>query len=138
MKLKITAVKHYTTNKDQQPLLDRNSRPYTRITIQTAEHPGKWISGLGYQNDPQLNWKIGDEVEADVVPNGQYLNFNIPRANKANGGAVSPEVIEKLFVKLETMQQMLIKIGKKVMELNPEEPTPKVEEEEIKPEDIPF
>lgn len=137
MKLKITAVKHYTTNKDSQPLLDKNSRPYTRITIQTAEHPGKWISGLGYQNDAQLNWKIGDEVEADVVPNGQYLNFNLPRANKGNGGGVSPDVVEKLFTKLTRMEEMLIKIGKKVMELNPDEAAPVVEEE-IKSEDIPF
>lgn len=96
MKLKITKVQNYTTNRESQPLLDKNSRPYTRITIQTEQYPGKWISGLGYQGDAQLSWKVGDEVEADVVPNGQYLNFNLPRTQKGSGG-MSPEVVEKLF-----------------------------------------
>lgn len=117
MKLKITNIKQFTKSRDEQPLLDKNSRPYTRITIQTVEYPGKWLSGLGYQGEPQLAWRIGDEIEADVVPNGQYLNFRISKLPKTGG--MPPDLMEKLFKKLDVIQTSVSKIEKLIGELAP-------------------
>lgn len=136
--IKITAISLKNINKEGQTLLDKNSRPYTRVGIKTATHGDKWLSGLAYQGDPQLAWKVGDEISVDIVPNGQYLNFNIPREKKANGG--SSELMEKLFLKVNSIvddlklaHTKLDKIDKLVSELGTEPVT-----EEIKLEDIPF
>lgn len=79
MKVKLLDYRTFTTTKENQPLLDKNGRPYTRISIKTDQHGTQWLSGLAYEDSPMMKWKAGDEVEIDIVQNGQYLNFSIPK-----------------------------------------------------------
>lgn len=137
MKLHITAVKHFKENKENQPLLDKNSRPYTRITIQTQEHGKTWLSGLGYQGDAQLNWKASDEVEADVTQNGQYTNFSIPKTGGGRNGAAelmnpNGQIIEKLFTNIKRIEDKIDRL----LDNRIAEQVPSLDE--IRPEDIPF
>lgn len=99
---KITSIKFYHTNKENQPLLDKNSRPYTRINMKTEQGGETWMSGLAYQGDSQMAWKIGDSVEIETKQNGQYTNFNVPK--KQAMGGLSPDIIEKLFAKLDRIE----------------------------------
>lgn len=74
------------TNKEGQPYLDRQQRPYSRVSIQTEQHGKRWLSGFAYQDSPFLGWRIGDEVEIEIEEKGQYLNFWLPKP--ASGGAL--------------------------------------------------
>ena len=73
-KVTLTRLNRSTTDKDGNPLMGRNGKPYTRLGIQTVEYADKWLSGFGgYTNE---KWKEGDVVTIDVTQNGEYLNFS--------------------------------------------------------------
>lgn len=74
---KLTKV--FTTNKDKNgnELKSKDGRPYTRMSIKTAQYGDKWLSG--FQNKVNANWKEGDEVQMIVKQNGEYLNFETPK-----------------------------------------------------------
>jgi len=76
---KVTIVKVYRSNKDKQGniLKTQDGREYTRLAIQTKEHGQKWISGFG--NSKNSDWKAGDSVDIIIEPNGEYLNFKMPK-----------------------------------------------------------
>lgn len=86
-KLKITQI--YTTDKDRTtgaPLIGKNGRPYTRMSIKAEEYGDAYISGFkGKQNE---GWKVGDIVEAIVEKNvkgdKEYLNFSLPKIQDTN------------------------------------------------------
>lgn len=92
MKVEITKVARYTTNKTGEPLVNKQGRPYTSIRIQTKEHGEKWVSGFG--NKENASWKEGDSVEIDITPNGEYLNFSMPKR-------IDNEQLEKIFQNTE-------------------------------------
>ena len=66
MKVKLTRVSR--NNKTS-----KGGKDYVSLGIQTEQHGDKWINGFG--NNFNKDWKQGDEVEIEVVENGQYLNF---------------------------------------------------------------
>lgn len=84
MKITITQITKSDTDKNGQPRLDKNGRPYYIVMINTKE-AGKG-SMFAYQGDPQLSWKVGDEKEVEVskTPDGKYTNFKIPKAGAFN------------------------------------------------------
>jgi len=76
---KVILTKVYSSNKDKNgnELVNRNGKPYTRMSIKTQQHGDTWLSG--FQNRTNENWKQGDEVEIIVTQNGQYTNFETPK-----------------------------------------------------------
>lgn len=121
---KITAVNITWANKENQPYLDKSQRPYARVGIQVESQGNKWVSGFAYKGGEALSWKSGDQVDIRIEPNGKYLNWKMD--TQKSQGALSPEVIEKLFQKLQGMDEKMDKILKAVsdMEVVLDEPTP--------------
>ena len=79
MKVTITSISRKNVNKDGQPYLDRNGRPYWLISIQTQEHGKQYLSGFGYEGEPQMAWKGGDVVDIEIQTKGKYVNFRVPK-----------------------------------------------------------
>lgn len=95
MKYTITALIRKTTKKDGTPLVTKDGRPYAMLSIKTEQHGDKWLSG--FEGTISKNWKVGDTVEFNVVPNGEYLNFEVPKledALKADIQGISKELKE--------------------------------------------
>lgn len=124
----ISKIKNYESTRDGQPLLDRNSRPYTRVTIQTDQRPGIWLSGFAYAGSPILSWRVNQQVEIDVVQKGEYWNFSIPKPPAVGTGGWSPALIEKLFTKLDTIERKVD--GMEVVEEPEDEPPDATPEED--------
>ena len=76
MKLTITKIYKTNKNKEGQPLKTKDGREYTRLGIQTKEYGSKWISG--FESSWNNFWTEGQTVEADVEPNGDFLNLKKP------------------------------------------------------------
>jgi len=109
-KLTLVNVYRTTTNKEGEKLINRNGKPYERVSIKAEEKGDKWISGFGSRSNQ--NWAEGDVVEVNVVQNGEYLNFETPRSS------VSPQALDDLKVKIENIESRLSKL-----EMGKEEPT---------------
>jgi len=104
MKVKLTNIRVSHANKDGQPYLDKLSRPYNRVGIQTEQHGKTWLSGFAYQDNPMLKWHVGEEVEINVEQKGQYTNFSLP---KTNGGSSSPDQWKTVNDKLDRIIAMI-------------------------------
>lgn len=81
-KVKLEKVYRTTQDKNGNPLVTKQGKPYTRVSIKVAdsEYADRWISGFG--NSANATWKDGDEVEVAITANGDYLNFEMPREKK--------------------------------------------------------
>ena len=74
MKLQITRIYTSTTDKNKNPLMTKDGRPYTRIAILTKEKGDKtWISG--FLSEWNRDWKVGMEVEAEVFEKDGFWNM---------------------------------------------------------------
>lgn len=134
-----TITRIYKTDKDKNgnQLINKNNKPYTRMSVQVSEHGEKWISG--FESQVNKGWKEGDKVEMIVKENGQYLNFEVPKpADKVD------EKLEKVLNELMAIKLMvnsLVGDKKAKTERFGSVPTPEgidYPEEDINPEDIPF
>lgn len=83
MKINITSIQRYDKGKDNQPLINKNGKPYTRLVLKTKEYGEKTMSG--FDNEQSKNLQVGDEIEAEVTENGQYLNFKLPSEKDKQG-----------------------------------------------------
>jgi len=125
--MKITLTKIFTTDKDKEgkPLVNRNGKEYTRMSIKTQEHGDSWLSG--FLNNTNANWKEGDTVEVEVEKagdKGQYLNF------KTISGY---QLLEQRIEKLEEDVKRLA--GSNIGETE----IPVIEDDaSVKEEDLPF
>lgn len=90
MKVTITKISRFTTDKDGKPLMTKDNHPYTRLRLQTNEQGAEWLSGFGNADNAQ--WAEGDTVEIEVKQVGQYLNFSTPK---------QADVLEAKFAELE-------------------------------------
>lgn len=104
MKIHITRVNIAWANKEGQPYLDKNQKPYARVGIQTQEHGKTWLSGFAYQGEKPLNWKSGDEADVEVEQKGDFTNFRLP---KASSGGWSPKMVEDLFTMLRRIEDKI-------------------------------
>ncbi len=77
MKVKLVDVKHYDKDRNENPLITRNNKPYIRCVLKTAKGT---ISGFGSTITKQ--WKSGDEVDIEIdvkeVNGVKYQNFKLP------------------------------------------------------------
>lgn len=76
-KVVLTQIQRFNKDKEGKPLKTKDGRSYTRVNIQTAEYPNKWMGGFG--NADNQNWQIGDEVEVIIEERNGYLNFRQPK-----------------------------------------------------------
>lgn len=62
---------------------ERNTKngPAMSLAVMTKEYGEKWIGG--WESELNTNWKIGDQIEATVEQNGQYLNYKIVKPSVA-------------------------------------------------------
>lgn len=95
------------------------------IQVDSPEFAGKWISGFVEIPSPIEQWKIGQQVDIDITPKGNFLNFKPSKGVMPQQG--NGQVMEKLFAKLTRMETMIEKIGKMVSNLE----SPNQSEDEI-------
>ena len=75
MEIVLTKIHRSNKDKDNKPFMTRDNRPYERVGIQVNDekYVGKWLSGFG--NRENAGWQVGDTIDIEITPNGQYLNF---------------------------------------------------------------
>lgn len=101
MQYTITNLIRKTTKKDGTPLLTKTGKPYAMLSIKTQEHGDKWLSG--FEGSVSKNWKVGDCVEFNVIPNGEYLNFEVPKVEDT----LKAE-IENLKARVKTLEGLVL------------------------------
>ena len=78
--IKLTKVFRSDKDKQGNPLMTQDGRPYQRLAVKAEQYGDKWISGFG--NKANQHWKEGYEVEMrveKVIKDGkEYLNFSMP------------------------------------------------------------
>jgi hypothetical protein len=79
IKVIITKVFVSEKSKDGKPFVDRNGKPYKKISIQTDIHGTQWLSCLSFKDtDPVRNLSEGQSADIIIEQSGQYLNFSLP------------------------------------------------------------
>lgn len=131
-KLHLTRVYRNDNDKNGQPLVGRNGKPYSKIAIKTVEYGDQWINGFGNRDNEK--WNDGDEVFGKVVKNGTYLNLE--RVSELE------QVMEKLVVIENKLDMALKGNSKPEPDYLTDEMTKKYKSGDIEPvindEDIPF
>ena len=112
-KVTLARVSHFTKDKENNPLMSKNGKPYTRCLIDTTD--GRTLSGFG--NQTTSNWNEGMEVSIEistVEKNGNtYYNFQTPKAGAVDLSEVNTKLDQILTI------------------LNVDKPTPAQDDEEF-------
>lgn len=113
--------------------ISKAGNPYARVLLQFEEYKDgkgnlRWVTGFG--NRRTWAWKVGDDVQPTVTEDGKYLNFTFEDTdeNRLNVYALPATVG---FV-LDLLK------GRQSQEKPQETASVASDDEEIKPEDIPF
>lgn len=96
---KITLTRVFSTdkNKDGTPLMSKLGKPYSKMSVKCVEHGDKWLSGFkGRENE---NWKEGDQVDVIVKQNGDFLNYEVPKAEDKLAMRVSALEVDVMQLK---------------------------------------
>ena len=101
MKLVLEKIYHNTTDKNGNPYIGKNNRPYTKCVI-----VADGIKYYGFGNKTTRSWHEGDEVEVEVSKNGDYMNFKTLKPKDP--------VIEELEGRVEYLEARLEMIEKKL------------------------
>lgn len=118
MKIKITKIARYTTDKNGQPLIFKSGKnegkPYTSVRLQSDQHGERWISGFG--DDINAKWTEGQEVDIMIEEKGQYLNFTMPSKVGVLAETVKEQqsVLTEIAFKVGLNHMLLQEIAKKV------------------------
>lgn len=75
-KITLTGVWRNDKDKAGNPLVSKQGKPYTRLSVKAKEYGDKYISG--FAGDWNASWKTGDVVACEIKPNGEYLNLEKP------------------------------------------------------------
>lgn len=96
---KITLTRVFSTdkNKDGTPLMSKLGKPYSKMSVKCVEHGDKWLSGFkGRENE---HWKEGDQVDVIVKQNGDFLNYEVPKAEDKLAMRVSALEVDVMQLK---------------------------------------
>lgn len=97
---KITLTRVLISDKDKEgnPLVAKaTGKAYSRLSVKCVEHGDKWLSGFkGKENE---FWKEGDQVDVIVKQNGEFLNYDVPKAEDKLAMRVSALEVEVLNLK---------------------------------------
>lgn len=106
MQVTLTKVSRQSHKKDGSAYINKNGKPYTRLSIQTQEHGAKWLSGFAREDN--ASWKEGDTVDITVEEKGEYLNFSMPERQKSLGyGIEDRDRLLRVEIKVEQIYQMV-------------------------------
>ena len=100
MKLKIEQIKRIPKTSAS------SGKPYTSLSILSN---GVWYSGFG--NKDNQAWAPGQEVEVDVVQNGKYWNFTMPKAD--SNTPINSPILQQILDAVNRIEKKLS---------NPDEP----------------
>ena len=90
-------------------MTSKAGKKYQSVGIQTNEHGEKWINGFG--NDETDCWNENDTVYIDVKENGDYLNFEIAKADdKTNDEGGNTDVNNEIMEAIRKTYQKLVDI----------------------------
>ena len=82
MKIKIKSIFVNDKKKDGTPYVNKNGEPFKRATL-ISENGNSASMYIGPKDISKLavvsNWKSGDEVEVEIIKNGEFTNFELPR-----------------------------------------------------------
>lgn len=98
----ITSLISYDKDRTGNPLMTKDGRPYTRLSIQTNLHGQQKLSG--FASPATKDWRIGSEVEIKVTEargtNGAvYFNFEVPKKDEQALSSVKSLEITVLLLK---------------------------------------
>ena len=127
METKIVKIHRADKDKNDKPYMTKDNRPYTRVGIQVddKQFEGRWLSGFG--NSVNALWKIGDTIEIEVEPKGDYLNFKTPNEQ------------DKIWKELNRQAGEIVNLKKAVADfLNHNEPQQDDQDDFGKEGDLPF
>lgn len=122
---KVTLTRVFATdkNKDGTPLMSKLGKPYSKMSIKCVEHGDKWLGG--FKNRENENWKEGDQVDVIVKQNGDFLNYEVPKAEDKLAMRVSAIEVEVM-----QLRNAVAKMGgTPVGTLNPSADNPSDDEE---------
>ena len=110
MKLKIEKLYRNDKDKNGNPLINKQGKPYSKINVVADE---KFYSGFsGKWNE---SWKVGDEVEVEVEEtqyNGKtFYNIKAPASAKGFGG--NTQALEGLLGSIDTKLSKVIELLQK-------------------------
>lgn len=117
MQITLTAIK------DTERTSQRTGKPFTSRGIRCNEYGEKWLSGFAGKEN--ASWKVGDTVEVTVEQKGEYLNFSVPKSERASGGMSSIEyqTVLRDLQAIKTDTQMIIGMIEKRFPSKPFDPT---------------
>lgn len=100
----VTITKLYVNdkNKNGEPLVNSNGKPFKKISIQTNKHGNKYLSS--FFNNNMASWKVGDTVEIITEQNGQWLNFKLPPKSESQI-EVTKEEFNRLVVRVTQLER---------------------------------
>lgn len=97
-----------TTRKDGSALVNKNGKPFSLVKIQ-VDHNGNSIYATGFDNVPLTyakDWKVGDQVDIDIVENGSWQGMPQYNFKKAGTGKSSP--LTQVFEKLKVLEERIL------------------------------
>lgn len=132
-------------SKDGKPFIDKNGKPFKKISFKTAEYGDRWVSAFAFRDtDSILGVKVGEILDDYVKENGQYLNYSKPTQfellwKEINKIAERTAKNEKDIEELKRVIQILAKDNDPLADHDEHtDEIPAVENEGIQIEDIPF
>lgn len=142
-KVKLTRVHISNKAKDGTPYVVKQGKntgkPYSKAAIKCDKYGDKWLSGFVWDSyDTIHKWQTGDEVSIVVSENGQYLNFEKPKAKDFDD--------EERLVLINRVRDLEAAFMKHIAECKKEAPeTPEegpdeivIDDEDVHPDDLPF
>lgn len=108
---KVTLTRVFSTdkNKDGTPLMSKLGKPYSKMSIKCVEHGDKWLGG--FKNRDNENWKEGDQVDIIVKQNGDFLNYEVPKAE------------DKLAMRVSALEVEVMQLRNAVAKMGGTQPT---------------
>src|SRR3990167_1485815 len=99
-------------DKNNNPLISKNKKPFYKVGLQVEEHGSAWINGLWF--DGVCPWKENDVVKL-VIKEEEYqgrksLKFELPRKENPN-----QKQFEEVLGELSKLDLMITQIGKHLM-----------------------
>ena len=92
--IKIVSIYHNKNKKNGDPYISKDGKPYEVCAIKTDDG---YVNG--FANATTRSWKVGDEVELDIIMNGDYKNFKLPNPN------VTRQEFDALVKRIETLER---------------------------------
>ncbi len=140
MQAQITAVKVWDKDKNNNPLTGQYG-PYVRVGIKaTATNQSwdanAWLTLMCKPDAPETKLKVGMAPDIEVEQKGDFWNWK-PVKHNGGGGAMTGEVVTKLFEKLNEITAKLGEFDNALKFINQQLSALEVEPAQT-PDEIPF